>query len=52
MTGDGADAEVLKQADVAHADLVIACTSADECNMLKLSDRQKIRCKTYDCPCA
>lgn len=34
VAGDGADAEVLKQADVPHADLVIACTSADECNML------------------
>ena len=34
VTGDAADAEVQKQADVPHADLVIACTSADECNML------------------
>lgn len=34
VVGDGADAEVLKQADVPHADLVIACTSEDECNML------------------
>lgn len=34
VTGDGADAEVQRQADVPHADLVIACTSADECNML------------------
>ena len=34
VTGDGASAEVQKQADVPHADLVIACTSADECNML------------------
>ena len=34
VTGDGARAEVQKQADVPHADLVIACTSADECNML------------------
>ena len=32
--GDGASADVLAQADVAHADLVIACTSTDECNML------------------
>ncbi len=34
VTGDGVDAEVQKQAGVPHADLVIACTSADECNML------------------
>ena len=34
VTGDGASAEVQKEADVPHADLVIACTSADECNML------------------
>ncbi len=34
VTGDAADAEVQRQADVPHADLVIACTSADECNML------------------
>ena len=34
VTGDAADAEVQKEADVPHADLVIACTSADECNML------------------
>ncbi len=34
VTGDAADAQVQKAADVPHADLVIACTSADECNML------------------
>ena len=34
VTGDAADAEVQREADVPHADLVIACTSADECNML------------------
>ena len=34
VTGDAADAEVQRDADVPHADLVIACTSADECNML------------------
>lgn len=26
--------EVQQRADVPHADLVIACTSTDECNML------------------
>lgn len=34
IPGDGADVEVLKAADVQHADLAIACTSSDELNML------------------
>lgn len=34
ITGNGVDAEVQKQADVPHADLVIACASTDELNML------------------
>ena len=34
VTGDGVDVDVQKEAGVPHADLVIACTSADECNML------------------
>ena len=34
ITGNGADVEVQKQADVPHADLVIACASTDELNML------------------
>lgn len=34
IPGNGADAEIQKQADVPHADLVIACASADELNML------------------
>lgn len=34
ISGNGADAEVQKQADVPRADLVIACTSSDELNML------------------
>ena len=34
ITGNGADAEVQRQADVPHADLVIACASTDELNML------------------
>lgn len=34
VTGDGVDAEIQKEAGVPHADLVIACTSADELNML------------------
>lgn len=33
IAGNGADMDVLEQADVAHADLVIACTSEDELNM-------------------
>lgn len=31
---DGVSAEVQKEADVPHADLVIACASTDELNML------------------
>lgn len=34
ITGDGANVEVQKAADVPHADLVIACASTDELNML------------------
>lgn len=34
ITGDGVSAEVQKEADVPHADLVIACASTDEINML------------------
>ena len=34
VTGDGGSVAVQKEADVPHTDLVIACTSTDECNML------------------
>ena len=34
LTGEGGSAAVQREADVQHADLVIACTSTDECNML------------------
>lgn len=34
IAGDGADVDVLRQADAGNADLVIACTSEDELNML------------------
>ena len=34
ITGNGADVEIQRQADVPHADLVIACASTDEMNML------------------
>ena len=34
ITGDGANVEVQEEADVPHADLVIACASTDELNML------------------
>lgn len=34
ITGDGADAEVQRQAGVPGADLVVACASTDEMNML------------------
>lgn len=34
ITGNGADVDIQKEADVPHADLVIACASTDEMNML------------------
>ena len=34
VVGEGGSVEVQQRADVPHADLVIACTSSDECNML------------------
>lgn len=34
VAGEGSSVEVQQRADVPHADLVIACTSTDECNML------------------
>ena len=34
VAGDGVSAEVQREAEVSHADLVIACTSTDETNML------------------
>ena len=42
VTGNGVDADVQKAADVPHADLVIACTSADECNMLSCLIARKL----------
>ena len=34
IPGNGADAQIMKLEDVPHADIVIACASADEMNML------------------
>ena len=34
VAGEGGSVEIQQRADVPHADLVIACTSTDECNML------------------
>lgn len=34
VAGEGGSVEVQQRADVPHADLVIACTSTDECSML------------------
>ena len=45
VTGNGADAEVQKQADVPKADLVIACTSSDEVNMLSCLLAKKLGAK-------
>ncbi len=48
--GNGVDADVQKAADVPHADLVIACTSADECKYVELSYCKKARSSSYDRP--
>lgn len=45
ITGDGTDVNVLKQADVQNADLVVACTSADEQNMLSCLLARKLGAK-------
>ena len=36
ITGNGADVDVQRQADVPHADLVIACASTDEAPDIRL----------------
>ncbi|MDR1801514.1 MAG: Trk system potassium transporter TrkA [Lachnospiraceae bacterium] len=45
ITGDGADAEIQKQAKVGEADLVIACASTDELNMLSCLIAKKLGAK-------
>ena len=45
IIGDGASVEVQKEADVPQADLVIACTSMDELNMLSCLIARKIGAK-------
>ncbi len=45
ITGNGADVEVQRQADVPNADLVIACASSDEMNMLSCLLARKIGAK-------
>jgi len=45
ITGNGFDAEVQKQADVKNADLVIACASADEMNLLSCLLARKLGAK-------
>ena len=45
ITGNGADVEIQKQADVPHADLVIACASTDELNMLSCLLARKLGAK-------
>ena len=42
VSGDGVSVEVQKEADVPHADLVIACMSTDELNMLSCLVAKKI----------
>lgn len=45
ITGNGADVDVQRQADVPNADLVIACASTDEMNMLSCLLARKIGAK-------
>ncbi len=45
IAGNGVDAEVLKEADVGRADLVIACASTDELNMLSCLLAKKLGAK-------
>lgn len=45
ITGNGADVEVQKQAEVQDADLVIACASTDELNMLSCLLARKLGAK-------
>lgn len=42
VAGEGGSVEVQQRADVPHADLVIACTSTDECNMLSCLIARKL----------
>ena len=52
VTGEGGSVEVQKSAGVPEADLVIACTSTDECNMLSCLIGAQTGGKTYDCQSA
>lgn len=45
ITGNGADAQVQREADVPHADLVIACASTDELNMMSCLLAKKLGAK-------
>ncbi len=45
ITGNGVDAEVQRQADVPNADLLIACASTDELNMLSCLVARKLGAK-------
>ncbi len=45
ITGNGADVEVQKEAEVQNADLVIACASTDELNMLSCLLARKLGAK-------
>lgn len=45
VTGEGASAEIQRAASVPHADLVIACTSTDETNMLSCLVARKLGAK-------
>ena len=51
ITGDGADAKVQKEAGVPGADLVVACASTDELNMLSCLLAKRLGGKAHDRPC-
>lgn len=51
VAGNGADAEVLKQADIAHADSGYRMYFGGRVQYAQLSDRKEAWSKTYDRPC-
>ena len=51
ITGDGADAKVQKEAGVPGADLVVACASTDELNMLSCLLAKRLGGKAHDRSC-
>lgn len=52
VAGSGTHIDVLRQAQVPDADLVIATTHSDENNILVCLIAKKTRCQIYDCKSA